>query len=156
MSAEKQVARPGSLEPLAETSMTYRYMAPLGHTLEMVSHPEYWKNNARECKHTRISSRNAWNKIEVIAMDGSWEAELRIMAVSEAGHVETRCIREWQEAGKPGRKPQLPEGYKVEIIPEQGWRALDRFGAIIAQKLPIESKALEAALDHARKAKVNS
>lgn len=156
MSAEKQVARPGSLEPLSEAAMSYRYMAPIGHTLEMVTHPEYWKNNARECRHTRLSGRNAWNRIEVIAEDGSWEADLRILSVSDSGLVELRVIREWQEAAKPGRKPTIPEGYKVEIVPGHGWRALDRFGEVIAQKLPIESRAVEAALDHARKAKGNS
>lgn len=153
---EKLTARPAALEPLHEASVTYRYMAPPGHTLEHCLSPEYWRHNARECRHSRLTGRNSWNRIEVIAEDGSWEADLRILSVDSTGLVETRVLRHWEPAPKPGRKAMAPDGYRVEHIPEHGWRAIDRNGEMVAQKLSTEAKAIEAASDHARKVKGNS
>lgn len=148
-------ARPGTLDLQHDASFTYRYIAPPGHTLEHCSHPEYFRHNERACGFTRSGSKNAWNKIEIIAEDGSWEADLRILSVAN-GLVETRVIRHWETQAKPGRKPSVPDGYKVEHIQDHGWRALDRFGEPIVQKQPTEDKALAAAIDHNRRAKGNS
>lgn len=150
--SDKVFARPSSLEMLHEAALAMRYIAPAGHTLEMVMAPDYFKNNARECKHSRVPGRNPWNRIEVIADDGTWEADLRIVSVSEHGHVEMRLLRHWELPAKVGRKPTLPGGYKVEHVHEQGWRAIDRNGDVIASKLSNEGKALDAAIEHNRKA----
>lgn len=144
-------ARPGSLENVYDACVTWRYFAPAGVTLEMVQRPDYWRNVTRELGQQRITGKNAWNKIEVLAEDGSWEAELRVLSV-EAGLVHTRVIREWTPKATPGRKPNLPDGYIVEHVPNNGWRALDPNGEPIASKKPTEEDAIRAAAAHSKKA----
>ncbi len=157
MTEKKPEARPGSLDNLADASVTLRYFAPPGHTLEMCQRPDYWRNCTREAGQQRVPSRHAWNKIEILAEDGTWEAELRVLSVSAGaagtgGLVHTRLIREWSAPAKPGRKPALPDGYVVEHIPGNGWRTLDPNGMPVATNLPIEDDAIRAAANHAKKA----
>ena len=144
-------ARPGSLENIADASITWRYFAPAGVTLEMCSRPDYWSNCIRELGQQRVNSKHAWNKIEIIAEDGTWEAELRVLSAT-AGLVTTRVIREWHLPARPGRKPNLPDGYTVEFIPANGWRALDSRSAVVADRLPVEEEAIRAASAHAKAA----
>ena len=146
------VARAVSLEVLNDASITYRYTAPVGHTLDMCLRPDYWTHLTRELGAQRVESRHAYNRIEILAEDNSWEAELRVLSVAD-GLVHTRCIREWTAPAKPGRKPSLPDGYKVEHVPGNGWRALDANGGVIVGKLATEEDAIRAASGHARKVK---
>lgn len=104
----------------------------------------------------RVLGRHAWNKIEIIAEDGSWEAELRVLKVEQGASgapslVHTRLLSSWQEPAKPGRKISLPDGYVVEHISENGWRALDPKGQTIIEKQTTEDQALKAAVAHAKK-----
>lgn len=145
-------AKPNSLEAAYDAAMTWRYIAPAGTTVEMCQRPDYWRNLTRECGQQRVPGRHAYNKIEIIAEDGTWEAELRIMAVSD-GLVTTRLIREWNAPARPGRKAAVPDGYVVEHISNNGWRALDPKGVIIAANMTIEDDAIRAASAHAKKAK---
>lgn len=149
---DKAEARPGSLEPLADASMTWRYRAPPGHTLEMCQRPDYWRNNVREAGRTRSAGVTPWNRIEIIAEDGTWEAEFRVLSAAD-GLVVTRLIREWHVAAKPGRKPSVPDDYRIEHVRDNGWRAIDPHGEPVAQRLATEEMAVRAAADHARKAK---
>lgn len=151
MDKKSPEARPGSLEALHDASVTWRYFAPAGVTLEMCQRPDYWRHNIRELGQQRINGRHAWNRIEILAEDGTWEADLRVLSVDQ-GLVHTRVIREWQAPAKPGRKPVVPDGYKVEHIPNNGWRALDPNGHIVAASLPIEDEAVRAASAHSKKA----
>lgn len=148
---QKPSARPGSLEVVNDASITWRYFAPSGITLADVQRPDYWRNVLREVGQQRIVGRNAWNKIEILAEDGSWEAELRILSVAD-GLVQTRVIREWSQPAKPGRKPGAPEGYVIEHIPNNGWRVLDPNGQPVASKLSNEEDANRAAASHSKKA----
>ncbi len=148
---KKTEARPGSLEVTYDASITWRYLAPAGVTLEMCQAPTYWAQCTRELGQQRVLGRNAWNRIEIISEDGSWEAELRVLSVKD-GLVQTRLIREWQEPAKPGRKLTVPEGYVVEHIADNGWRALDPKGRIIIEKQSVEDDALKAAVSHAKRA----
>lgn len=145
-------AKPGSLESVYDAAMAWRYIAPPGVTLEMCQHPSFWKNVTRECGQQRVANRMAWNKIEILAEDGTWEAELRILSVAD-GLVHTRVIREWNAPARPGRKASVPEGYAVEHITGNGWRVLDPKGGIVATNLPIEEEAVRAASHHAKKIK---
>lgn len=142
-------ARPNALENALDAAVTWRYFAPPGVTLEMCQRPDYWRNCLRELGQQRVNGRHAWNKIEIIAEDGTWEADLRVLSVSD-GLVRTRLLREWNAPARPGRKPNVPEGYIVEHVPNNGWRALDPKGAIIAANLTIEDDAVRAAATHAR------
>lgn len=144
-------AKPNSLEPAQDAATTWRYFAPAGVTLEMVQRPDYWKNAVRELGQQRVPGRHAWNKIEVISEDGTWEAELRVTSVAQ-GLVVTRLLREWAAPVRAGRKPNLPDGYVVEHIPSNGWRALAPGGDLVATNQTIEADAIRAAYDHSKKA----
>jgi len=154
-------ARPGSLEPQHDSSLSWRYIAPVGDTLDDVTHPEYFRNHIRECSMTRVAGRHAWNRIEVIAEDGSWEADLRIVSVDKDGlRVMTRVIREWpmkpaavEKAPEKPPERQPPEGYTVEHIQGNGWRALDRNAAVLVDKRTTRDAALQAAVEHHNKGK---
>lgn len=143
-------AKPGSLESLYDASISWRYMAPSGITLEMCQRPDFWKNVIRECAQQRVHGRPSWNRIEIISEDGTWEAELRILSASD-GLVHTRVIREWNAPARPGRKASAPDGYVIEHIPSNGWRVLDPKGSLVTTNLPIEDDAIRAAAAHADK-----
>lgn len=152
---KKPEARPGSLEPVYDASMPWRYLAPAGHTLEMCQQPDYWSLNTRELGMQRVLGRHAWNKIEIIAEDGSWEADLRVLSVEQGvagagGRVFTRTIREWHKPVEQ-RKAAVPEGYKVEHIQGNGWRVVDPKSNVIRDKIAIEDEAVRTAVNHARK-----
>ena len=87
--------------------MTLRYFAPRGHALEDCLRPDYWRNVTREAGQQRVPNRHAWNKIEILAEDGTWEAELRVLSVDH-GLVHTRVLREWAAPSKPGPAPDPP------------------------------------------------
>ena len=144
-------ARPGSLDVQHDASITWRYFAPSGVTLDMCQRPDFWRNVTKELGQQRVNGRHAWNKIEILAEDGTWEAELRVLSVS-AGLVHTRLLREWHAAVKPGRRPQVPDGYQIEHIPNNGWRVLGPNGAPVATNLPVEDEAIRAASAHSKKA----
>lgn len=145
-------ARPGSLEPAHDAAITWRYIAPVGHTIEMLQEPSYFGHNIRECARSRLAGRHAWNRIEVIAEDGSFEVELRVVSVdADARHVHTRIIRQWPEAKRSAAPP--PEGYTVEHVQGNGWRALDRNAGTVTEKRATRDEALLAAVEHHRKAK---
>ncbi len=144
-------ARPGTLEPLMDVSMIWRHVAPRGVTLEQVRRPDYFRNNIKQAGQSRQAGVHAFNRIEILAEDGSWEAELRVMSAAD-GLIHTRLLREFREPVKPGRKPNVPDGYTIEHIQDNGWRALDQNSQIIAQRLTTEDAALRAAYDHSKRA----
>lgn len=144
-------ARPGSLDSATDAAITWRYMVPPGHTLEDCMRPDYFKNCVREAGYQRIAGRHAWNKIELLADDGTWEAMLRVMSVGD-GLVTTRLLSHWQEEPKK-KLGQVPDGYRVEFIKENGWRALEPGGAMLGEKLPTKAEATDLAINHATKAR---
>ena len=149
---KKPEAKPGSLDSVYDASVTWRYIAPVGHTLDMCQRPDYFRNVARECGQQRVAGRHSWNRIEILSEDGSWEAELRVLSAAD-GLVHTRLLRDWTAPSKPGRKPNKPEGYAVEMVPANGWRVLDPNAEIVATRLATEDEANRAAADHARRVK---
>lgn len=143
-------ARAGSLDNAYDAAVVLRYMAPVGHTIDDCRRPDYWRNVAKEAGQQRIAGKHAWNRIEIIAEDGTWEAELRVLSVAD-GLVHTRTLRTWSADAK--KDPAAPEGYVLEHIQSNGWRALDPGGLVVAEKKTTRDAALNAALDHHRKAK---
>lgn len=146
-----KAARPGTLESAYDAAIVWRYMAPAGHTLEDCLEKDYWRNALREVGMQRIHGKPAWNRIEIIAEDGTWEAELRVVSVS-GETVQTRTIRAWREQLAKAPAPE-PEGYTVEYISGNGWRALDRNASAITEKRASRDEALLAAVEHNRRAK---
>lgn len=146
MADKKPEARPGSLEMAHDAAAVWRYMAPAGVTLAMVLEPDYWTNVVREAGQTRVPGRHAWNKIEVLAEDGTWEAELRVMAVVGT-KVHVRLLRETREPSV-AESAAAPDGYTVEHVTGNGWRARDRKGQVITEKRQTRDQALMAAVAH--------
>lgn len=142
-------ARPGSLESAYDAAITWRYIAPAGHTLDDCMRADYFANNMREVGHQRTPGRHAWNKIEIIAEDGAWEAELRIISAAD-GLVQTRILREWNDEKR--KAEPAPDGYRVEHVANNGWRAFDQAGATVIEKAATRDQALALAKQHASKA----
>lgn len=146
-------ARPGSLENAAEAAITWRYIAPAGTTLDMIRGKDgvskYFKNCLRELSQQRIPSRHSYNRIEILAEDGAWEAELRVMAI-DGEDVTTRILRVWHDS-KAEAKGKTPDGYKIEFVKGNGWRVLDHGNTLVAEKIATEGEAIRQAIDHAKK-----
>ncbi len=143
-------ARPGSLDNAYDAAVMLRYIAPVGHTLDDCRRPDYWRNVVKEAGQQRILGRHAWNRIEILAEDGTWEAELRVLSAGD-GLVHTRVLRAWNAETKT--EAPAPNGYTVEYISGNGWRAIDPGGAILTEKRTARDDALRAAELHAAKAK---
>ena len=126
-------------------------MAPAGHTLEDCTQPSYWSNVRREAGLQRVVGRHAWNKIEIVAEDGTWEALLRVVSVDQDGQVMTRVLSQWAEP--QAKAADAPEGYTVEHITGNGWRALDPKRATLTDKKASHDEALLAAVEHHRRSK---
>jgi len=145
-------ARPSALDVAGDASITWRYTAPSGHTLQDCLRPDYWQNSVRELGQQRVIGRHAFNRVEILAEDGSWEAELRVMSVDK-NLVTMRLLREWTAPQATRSDVTVPEGYKVEHIGGNGWRALDPKGQILIEKQTDRAKAVQAAVEHGGKAK---
>jgi hypothetical protein len=143
----KPECRPTELLIASERRYHFFHIAPAGVTLDQVLEPTYWKSVTLDLK------RSKWPMIEVVCDDGKWEANLRVYSVGD-GFAKTRVLQQWDFTGKAGRKPIAPEGYKIEHIPKNGWRALTPGGEIVAEYLPVEEEAIRAAATHARETKV--
>lgn len=152
--SDRIAARPGSLEPLSDACVSFRYFAPPGVTLEECLKPDYWRNNIRDLSRSR-DGKPAFNRIELMAADASWEADVRVMEVSD-GLVTLRVLRRWPESlvEKQPEQP-VPEGYRVEFIDANGWRALEPGGTTLTEKRTTRDEAMRRAVEHARKAKGN-
>lgn len=140
---KKPVARPSLLDMAQDASIVWRYLAPVGTTIEMCLAPEYWAQCSRELGQTRVIGRHAWNKLEIISEDGTWEAELRVIT-AEPDRVFVRLLRYWQS----DRVTKLPAGYDVAHVPGNGWRVMNHQGAILTEKLATEDEAVRFAHRH--------
>ena len=155
-------ARAGSLEAVYDASITWRHIAPDGVSIEDVQRPTYWRNVVREAGQQRVPKRHSWNKIEVLAADGSWECMLRVTSIEKefvytrliyaAGDIGAKFVETPSAPSKKGAS-QLPKGYKVEHLPS-GWRALDPNGEEVdgASGKTQKADAVRAAIAHSRAA----
>jgi hypothetical protein len=148
---------PDHLLPLrivrAEVARTTRHLAVLpGTTREMVLDPDYWVHLG--------STLKVDDRIEVVAQDGTFDLDLRVVAVDPRGYwVQTRLLREWVET--PGAKKEAApktwpdaEGYRIEWAgPVHKWRIIDRATKILGKGYPSEAEA-GVALDAIRREKV--
>lgn len=125
----------------------FTYVVPSGVVLADIIQPSHWAAVWRKL------GRAKWSKIQCIADDGSWEATLRIVGVSE-GMAKVRVISAWGDTDKAPSRPvvALPEGASVEHIPGQGWRGVFN-KEIIIEKQGVEADAIAAVLAHAARAK---
>lgn len=126
-----------------ERRVTWFHEAPAGSTIEQVCEPAYWRTVWREF------SRGKWPEIRVVCEDGSWHAMLCVYGWGE-GFAKVSVLWKAEPRGIPGRKPNTPEGYRVEYIKGQGWRALDPAGDVICQNQMVEEEATRIAAAHAK------
>lgn len=117
--------------------------------------PDYWRNNIRELARGRETGKPAFNRIEIMAADGTWEADLRVMEAAD-GLATLRLLRRWPEVATAKAEPvEAPDGYRVEFIDNNGWRALEPGGHTLTEKRTTRDEAMRRAVEHARKAKGN-
>lgn len=138
-------ARPGAVVAELDTRITWTHVAEPGTTLQDCLEPTYWANNLRQLGQQRVVGRHAWNTVTILAEDGSWEAMLRVVGMVPNG-AKVRLMWSWRDpdsASKP-----LPEGYRIEYVPMNGWRAIDPAGHIIGDKLEVEDAAYRAVEDN--------
>ena len=153
---EVNVEIPGNLLPTRLQTATgfahgeYFVVALPGTTIEQVANPDFWLHVA--------SRLRPFDRIEVVAADGSFDMDLRVTATDPRGHyAEVRVLRVWPENGlsAAGNVPPLRamaspdnDGFVIEEDRVHGWRVL-RSGDLIAKNLP-DKAAAEAARDAAR------
>jgi hypothetical protein len=126
------------------------HRAAIGTTAEMVVEPDYWVNNGRQIKTD--------DKIEVLAEDGSFDMEVRVLAVDPRGlWAQVRVLRLWQETVQQTRRERQrapdPDGYLIEYAgPHDKFRIIDRAGHRVSRYHSTEADAY-AALEALKKEK---
>ena len=139
-------ARPGSLDNMLNAAVQMRYMVPADHAPDDLLRPAYWKNVTREAGQQRVPGKHAWNTIRALCDDGSWMIDLLIISVAtDAVHVRELTRWDWRST------KAAPAGYTVEHVRDNGWRAIEPGGAVIAEKLTARDNAVGAAEAHAEK-----
>lgn len=107
-----------------------------GVTLDDVLRPQYWKHVWRQL------ARSKWTEVNAIAIDGTWEARLRVIAAGE-GFAKVRVLSHWQAERKNG-KTGLPAKWDLQFV-AGGWRVKNADGEVITERHPTESEAIETA-----------
>lgn len=118
----------------------YFIAAAPGTTVEHVVDPDYWLHLASRLK--------VYDRIEVVAQDGAFDIDVRVVATDPRGHyVVVRPLRVWVPDEQDARKPSLRQmqaadgdGFIVEEDPVHGWRVM-RGGDIIARRLKDKATA---------------
>jgi hypothetical protein len=139
----------------AEVARALRFLSvPPGTTKEMVLEADFWVHLGQTLK--------VDDRIEVVAQDGSFDLDLRVIAVDPRGFwAQMRLLREWPAKGEARPKAEVAaktwpdaEGYRVEWGgPVHKWRIIDRAGQVVAKGHPAEPEAV-AALDAIKRAKL--
>jgi hypothetical protein len=152
------VAIPDHLVPTkiarAEVARTLRFLPVLpGTTREMVLEADFWVHLGSVLK--------VDDRIEVVAQDGSFDLDLRVVAVDPRGFwAQTRVLREWPPKGEAQPKAEAQpktwpdsEGYRVEWGGQtHKWRIIDRAGQIVGKQAASEADAI-AMLDRLKREK---
>lgn len=130
---------PSRLPRAAHERGDYLHRAAAGVTLDMVLNPNYWAHLAERL---RIGDR-----IEALADDGSFDVDLRVVAIDPRGHWALVRTRPSVSAAMPaapfaGPAPDA-DGYTIDRDPVQGWRIL-RGRDLIAKDFADEAAAREA------------
>ncbi len=111
------------LKRLESAQLAYRALVPVGHTLEMLLDPLYWGHHAKGLK--------LWSFVVAIAEDGSFDADLRVVAHADTW-AKMRPLRVWQEApGKAvGDPTPVRARYRHEFVGGT-WRVVSDMGKVV-------------------------
>lgn len=136
---------PWDLKAKASAVLEWFHVVPAGVSLEAALASSYWRNAWKLLENKKYST------VDLIADDGAFDVTVRVLDAT-ANSVEFRILREWEPKRAPGRRPSVPDGYVVEHLPEQGWRAVAPDGSVLGDKISGEDGAVKMAVAHARKA----
>ena len=135
---------PWDVKQRSSSILEFVIIVPGGVSLDTALSASYWRNAWKVMENRRYS------EVTFISDDGAFDVTARLLAI-DATTVEWRVIREWEPKRAAGRKPNVPDGYVVEHLPGDGWRAVAPDGSIIVAKKSTESDALSAALTYSKK-----
>lgn len=118
-------------------------------SMEDVLTPRFWAHHVAKLKVN--------TKIEVVAEDGSFDLELRVVKTG-VGYVHVRVLREWKRVSAPAAEQvpdvsetDIPEGYIVNHAPKTKWRFLTEEPKLeIARDFATKEHAIAAAIAHAK------
>lgn len=113
-----------------------------GVTLDDVMRPGYWRTIWRQL------GRAKWTEVTVVAVDGTWEAHLRVLAVGE-GFARMRLLNEWHTDERVNDS-EIPSDWVVDWV-TSGWRVRAGDGAVISDKQPTRADAINEASAHVRR-----
>jgi hypothetical protein len=133
------VCNPHQIVERQTQSINFLHKVPHGLVLDDVLAHAYWANAWKRFEGKECST------VDFLAEDGTWEAYARVTRVVE-GRVTFRILHHWQEDPV---SIEIPEGYRVEFLSDNGWRALDPNGTIIIANQPQRGDVMNAALEHA-------
>lgn len=136
-------ARPGALTVTRHCSFVFRHIVPHGVTLADCCRASYWQDHLKELAHEHVAGKRPFHSIELIAEDGSWEADIRVLKCNPAD--KTLSVRVIREYCQPEFDRKLPAGFSVEFIKGAGWRVFSPRHEMIAECLRTEAMAYEAA-----------
>lgn len=125
---------PNRFKNVENVSCTYQAVVPAGVTLKDVLEPSFWAHAA-----TEIDRRFRNHRIEVIAEDGSFDVDLRVLKVGER-MVSVRLLRE-----APNTKGGVADISAEQELPRidfvrgrgdnAGWRVLDATGQVYSDRI---------------------
>ncbi len=133
-------------------------MVKPGTTPEMVLDPDFWVHGSLQTEgYASGSILKVWDRIEVLAEDGSFDLELRCVAIDARGYwaqmrllnwwpKSLRVKNEWLELPDKTSVQQRadPDGYVVEHAGAHKWRIVDRAKQIVDRGYPSEADAWAA------------
>ena len=137
--------QPWDLRAKSSALLEFFHVVPAGVSLETAMTASYWRIG------WMLLDATPHAEVTLIADDGAYDVTVRLLSIT-ATSVEWRVLREWEPKRAPGRKPNVPDGYQVEHLPGQGWRAVAPDGSVLIEKKASEDDALRAALAHSKKA----
>lgn len=118
---------------------------PASHTIEDLKRPEYWASVAPKLR--------PWNHIEAYAEDGTWYAELLVLAV-ERSHAIVHVLNEYQLSSSDVALTQLANAgalskYEIKHTPNLEWHVVRRAdGHIVKDHLHSRDQAYFTLQEH--------
>lgn len=116
---------------------SYTIMVPPNYTLDDLLAPEAWLH---------ATKLQRYDLIEVIAVDGSFDALLRVETVG-SGFAVMRVLREWHPVAAEAAEKSTG-GARVGFSPATRWRVFGLDGAEVARNFETKADALAALSAH--------